>query len=110
MYTINTIAEFGRGKDRGQRKKRQKLTQPPGYTPKVKQQNIDFLYKNMYGGNRYAKELARNPNNKLNYGTAKQYIRDMATNYENSMSGNVLNENKVNRGMNSINKKYKQYF
>ena len=61
----------------------------------------------MYGGDKYANELARNPNNKLNAVTAKKYIRDMAANYEDNIDKtNRVNINKVNKGMNSINKRY----
>lgn len=108
MFTLNDIATFGRGKDRQPRKK--KIKQPPGYTPKIRKQNISYLYKNMYGGDKYARELANNKNNKLNYKLAKQYINDMATNYEDGMQGNTLNTNRVNHGINRINKKYNQYF
>ena len=72
---------------------------------KVKATNTKILYES-YGGDKAASELAKNPNNKLDKRLAKQYLKDVATQYD---KDNYEGKD-VNVGLNKVNKKYNKYF
>ena len=99
MYLLSLFSRKQR-KDKGN--KRQPYNK---LSTKVKNTNTKMLYES-YGGDKAASELANNPNNKLNKTLAKQYLRDMATNYD---KDNYEGKD-VNVGLNKVNKKYNKYF
>jgi hypothetical protein len=87
-----------------------KKTKPPAkqlrykdLSESTKKHNAKWLYKNQFGGDYAAKDIAKNKNNPLNYKQAKQYVMDVARQFDED----TLEGRDTNSGLNRINKKYK---
>lgn len=84
-------------KDRVQRKK--KMASAIEY-------NTNFVYKNLFGGDRGARQLAAVKANKLDYAKARSYYMDVSRAYAQDLDRN----RDPNEGLARVNKKYQRYF
>ena len=103
LYHLNKLVEFSTRKQRKDKGiKRQSYNQ---LSNSVKEANTKMLYES-YGGDKAANLLSNNKSNKLNKQSAKQYLRDIAAQFDKDN----YEGNDVNKGLAKINKKYNKYF